>query len=154
MHVAITYLEMHNFAGEVNVRKFNSCVNPINKQIKFDLKNLANWSNANKIFFNFSKIELALFDRDLKVKLNGKRLYESDSVKYLGIQIEKFTLAWKQKINQDAVKLNKVDPAVSKFRGQSSMQNFNLIYTILVVFGYKTLIKLKGFTSQRKNFSG
>ena len=107
---------MHNFAGEVNVRKFNSCVNPINKQIKFDLKKLANWSNANKIFFNISKIELALFDRDLKVKLNGKRLYESDSVKYLGIQIEKFTLAWKQKINQDAVKLNKVDPAVSKLR--------------------------------------
>ena len=73
LHVAIKYLEMHNFADEVNVRKFNSCVKPINKQIKFDLKNFANWSNANKTSFNFSKIELALFDRDFKIQTKWKK---------------------------------------------------------------------------------
>ena len=69
-----------------------------------------------KLPLTLVKLSLRFLTVILKVKLNGKRLYESDSVKYLGIQIEKFTLTWKQKINQDAVKLNKVDPAVSKLR--------------------------------------
>ena len=62
---------------------------------------------------NVGKTELVLFtsskkqhDCDLKVTINGKRLYETDSVKYLGIQIDQ-TLTWKQQINHVALKLNK-----------------------------------------------
>ena len=66
---------------------------------------------------NVGKTELALltsskkqFDCDLKIKLNGKRFYETDikSVKYLGIQIYK-RLTWKQQINHVTVKLNKAN---------------------------------------------
>ena len=64
-------------------------------------KNLSNWLKTNKIFVNAGKTELVLFtsskqqlDCGLKIKLNGKRLYETDSVKYLGIQIDK-RLTWK-----------------------------------------------------------
>ena len=71
-----------------------------------------------KLPLTLVKLSLRFLTVILKVKLNGKRLYESDSVKYLGIQIEKFSLTWKQKINQDAVKLNKINPAVSKLRHQ------------------------------------
>ena len=51
----------------------------------------------------------------LKIKLNEKRLYETDSVKYLGIQIDK-RLTWKQQINHVTLKLNKANAMFSKFR--------------------------------------
>ena len=59
----------------------------------------------NLCFFTSSKKQL---DCDLKIKLNGKRLYEADSVKYLGIQIDK-RLTWMQQINHVALKLNKAN---------------------------------------------
>ena len=47
-------------------------------------------------------------DCGLKLKVNGKRVYETDSVKYLGIQVgEGLTL--KKQINHMAVKLNKAN---------------------------------------------
>ena len=92
---------MHHFADDTNLLNVNSCVKSINKQVNYDLKNLSNWLNANKISLNVGKTELVLFtsskkqlDCDLKIKLNGKRLYETDSVKYLGIQIDK-RLTWR-----------------------------------------------------------
>ena len=95
-HVAIKYSEVHHFAHDTNLVNFNSCVKSINKQVNYDLKNLSNWLKANKTPLNVGKTELVLFtsskkqlDCDLKIKLNGKRLFERDSVKYLGIQIEK-----------------------------------------------------------------
>ena len=51
---------------------------------------------------------------DLKIKLN-ERLYETDSVRYLGIQIDK-RLTWKQQINHVAPKLNKANAMLSKLR--------------------------------------
>ena len=54
-------------------------------------------------------------DCDLETKLNGERLYETDSVKYLGIQIDK-RLTRKQHINHVALKLNKANAMLSKLR--------------------------------------
>ena len=85
-----------------------------NKQINQDLKNLANWLNANKIFLNVSKTKFVLFKSlgkltnvPLKLKLNGKRLYPTNSVKYL-INIDE-KLNWKQQISNIAIKLNKAN---------------------------------------------
>ena len=61
-------------------------------------------------------------DCDLKTKLNGKRLYETDSVKYLGIQIDK-RLTWKQQINHVALKLNKTNAMLSKLRHVLDIRN-------------------------------
>ena len=44
----------------------------------------------------------------------GKRLYEADLVKYLGIQVHK-TLSWTN-FNQRATKINKADAILSEFR--------------------------------------
>ena len=76
------------------------------------MKNLLNWLNANKISLNVSKTELITFesrmkkiDFDLKLKLNGKRIYPTKSVKYLGIKIDE-SLTWNEHINDLAIKLN------------------------------------------------
>ena len=80
---------MHHFADDTNFLNVNSCVNFINKQVKYDLKNLANWLSYGKtelVPFTSSKKKL---DFDLKIKLNGERLYEIESFRYLGNQIDK-----------------------------------------------------------------
>ena len=104
LHAAIKYSEEHHFADDTNLLNVNSCVKSINKQVNYDLKNLSDWLKANKISLNVGKTELVLFtsskkqlDCDLKIKLNGKRLYETDSVKYLGIHIDK-RLTWNQRL--------------------------------------------------------
>ena len=52
-------------------------------------------------------------DSVLKIKGKGKELHETDSVKYLGTQIDK-RFTWKQKVNHPAIKLNKANAMLSK----------------------------------------
>ena len=82
LNCAIRYCLVHDFADDTNLLNYNNSVKRKNKQAKQDLKNLTNWLNANQIWLNNSKTEVALFklsrkvtDVPLKLKLNGKRLY-------------------------------------------------------------------------------
>ena len=129
LHAAIKYSELHHFADDTNLLSCNSCVKSINKQVNYDLKNLSNQLKANKILLNVGKIEFVLFtsskkqlDCDLKIKLNGKRLYETDSVKYLGIQADK-RLTWKQQINHVALMPKKANAMLSKLRHVLDIKN-------------------------------
>ena len=106
----------------------------INKKVNYDLKILSNWLKGNKISLNVCKTELVLFtsskkqlDCDLKIKLNGKRLYETDSVRYLGIQIDK-RLTWKRQINHVALKLNKANAMLSKLRHTLDSKTLRSVY--------------------------
>ena len=119
LHAAIKYSEVHHFADDTNLLNFNSCVKSINKQVNYDLKNLSNWLKANKILLNVGKTELMLFtsskkqlDCDLKIKLNGKRLYER----------------WKQHINHVALKLNKANAMLSKLRHVLDIKTLRSVY--------------------------
>ena len=47
-------------------------------------------------------------DFDVKSKLNGKRLYSTKSVKYLGIKIDE-SVTWNENINDIAIKLNQAN---------------------------------------------
>ena len=134
LHAAIKYSEVHHFTDDTNLLNFNSCVKSINKQVNYDLKNLSNWLKANSISLNVGKTEFVLLtsskkqlDCDLKIKLNGKRLYETDSVKYLGIQIDK-RLTWKQHINHVALKLNKANAMLSKLTHVLDIKTLRSVY--------------------------
>ena len=88
------------------------------------MKNVSNWLNGNKISLNVSKTELIMFkprikkiDFDLKLKLNGQRLYPTKSIKYLGIKIEE-SLTWNEHINDIAIKLNRANAMlICKYQG-------------------------------------
>ena len=117
LHVAIKYPEVYRFANNTDLLIFNSFVKSINKKVSYDFKKLIKLANkkTNKVSPNVGKTELVHFtsskkqlDCDSKTKLNGKRLYETDSVKYLGIQTEK-RLAWNQQINHVALRLLKAN---------------------------------------------
>ena len=115
LHFAIKYCKVHHFADDTNLLNFNSSIKKINKQVGRDLKYLSFWLNANKICLNFSKTEVVLFksirkqtEATLKLKVNGKRLYTTNSVKYICIKIDE-NLNWHEQINNVAVKLNRAN---------------------------------------------
>ena len=61
----------------------------IKNYINFDLKNLCNWLRANKIkLLIFRHPNKKIDYDDFKIKMNGKKLYTSKSVKYLGVLID------------------------------------------------------------------
>ena len=83
---------------------------------------------------NVSKTELILFkpkmkklDFDLKLKLNGKRLYPTKSVKHLGFKIDK-NLTWIDHINNIVIKLNAVNAILHKVREFVNIKILNSIY--------------------------
>ena len=80
------------------------------------------WLNASKISLNVEKTELVIFkhqrkkpDTEIKIKLNRKRLYLSQSVRYLGIKIDQ-NLNWKDHINDIAVKSNRTNALLFEIR--------------------------------------
>ena len=92
-HYSIKFCKVHHFVDDTNLINFNSSIKVINKQVNEDLKTLSNWLNANKICLNISKTEIVLFrsakkqlDFRLRFKLNGKKLYPTNWVKYLGVK--------------------------------------------------------------------
>ena len=77
---------------------------------------------ANKILLNSSKTEILLFKNpnkpvnyDLKIILDGTRLYPSKYVKYLGILIDPY-LTWNYHIKSLALKLEKAAGMLAKLR--------------------------------------
>ena len=119
---AIKFCKVHHLADETNLLDFNKSVAKLNKLVNLDVKNLTVWLNANKISLNVDKTELVIFkhqrkkrDTEIKIKLNRKRLYPSQSVRYLGIKIDQ-NLNWKDHINDIAVKINRANALLFKIR--------------------------------------
>ena len=142
LHNTIQYCKIHHFAVDTN-----KSVKNLNKLVKHDMKQLNNWLSAYKISLNVEKTELVIFKNptkvlydEMKIKLTGKRLYPSKSVKYLGVRIDKF-LHWHDQVNNIAVKLNRANALLLKIRNYVNMKTLrNIYYTIL--FGGKILIQL------------
>ena len=95
-------------------------IKKLNKLVNADLKGLVNWLNANKISPNVKKTEMVIFrsnqkksDDDLKIKLSGKRLYPTESVKHLGVKIDT-KLSWQYHVNDLSVKLNRANALLFK----------------------------------------
>ena len=123
LNYAIRYCLVHHFTDDTNILNYKNPVKRMHKQVNQDLKNLTNWLNANKVCLNVNKTEVVLFkssrkltDVPLKLKLNGERLYSTNSVKYLGINIDE-NLNWEQQISDIAITLNKANGILTKLRG-------------------------------------
>ena len=102
---AIQFCKVHHSADNTNLLYLGKSIKKINKFVNSDLKNLANWLNANKISLNVKKTEMVIFKSTrkkfndiLKINLSGKRVYPTTSVKYLGVKIDQH-LTWQHHIN-------------------------------------------------------
>ena len=68
-------------------------------------------------------------DFEFEIKLNGKKLFATNSVKYLGTKVDK-QLNWRDHVNEIAIKLNRVNAMLNKVREfvSTDTQNYLLCY--------------------------
>ena len=74
-----------------------------------------------------SKSKKKKLEGDLKIKLCGKRLYPTESVKYLDVKIDA-NLSWKYHVNDLSTKLNRANALVFKMRKYVSLKILRPIY--------------------------
>ena len=134
LHHAIKYSMVHHFADDTNLFVFDNSLKSLKKKINIDLKLLCHWLNANKISLNSGKTEYILFrhklkpmNYELKLKINGKKLYPSTSIKYLGIFLDE-DLSWKKHVNITSLKLHRANGALAKLRHYVSPSILTTIY--------------------------
>ena len=75
----------------------------------------------------FNKSKQKKFEGDLKIKLCGKRLYPTESVKYLGVKIDT-NLSWQYHVHGLSIKLNRANALLSKIRKFVSLKILRSIY--------------------------
>ena len=114
---------VHHFADDTNLLYINESLKTLCKKVNYDLKGISNWLNANRLSLNVNKTEFVIFRSprksidsiEINIKLNGKRLYPSSYIKYLGVLIDEH-LSWKHHINELVIKLNRSNSLLSKIR--------------------------------------
>jgi hypothetical protein len=95
LHKAILYSKVYHFADDTNLLNIDSSYKLIQKRLNIDLKCLVNWLRANKISLNTAKTELIFFRKvgekvpeNIKILINGHRIYPSTHIKYLGVYLD------------------------------------------------------------------
>ena len=113
---------MHHFADHTNLLYLGKSIKKLKKLVNCDLKNPLYWLNANKTLINVKKIQLVVFkskrkqfDGETKLKLSHKRLFPTDSAKYLGVKIAG-NLSRKSHIDYPLVKLSRANALLFKIR--------------------------------------
>ena len=112
----------------------SNSIKKLNKLVNTDLKHLVNWLNVNKISLSVKKTEMVIlkfkqkkFEGDSKIKLCGKWLYPTESVKYLVLKIDA-NLNWEHHVNFRSIKLNRANTLLFKMRKYVSRKILRLIY--------------------------
>ena len=134
LNQAIKFCKVHHFADDTNLLCLRNSAKKLNKLFSADLKHLGNWLNANKISINLKKTEIVIFkskekkfEGDLKIKLCGKGLYPTESVKYLVVKIDA-NLSWQYHINDLSIKLNRDNVLLFKMRKYVSLKILRSIH--------------------------
>ena len=134
LNLAIKFCKVHHFVDDTNLLHFSKSVNKLNKYINLDMKNLTDWLNANKISLNVKKTELVIFKHKkkklecpIRIKLSRKRLYPSNSIRYLGVKIDE-NLNWKDHIHDIATRLNRANALLFKIRNYVNFNTLKSIY--------------------------
>ena len=134
LHQAIKFCTTRHFADDTNLLINNNSLKQIKKHLNLDLRKLCNWLRANKISLNCSKTELIIFrnpkkqiNYDPKIKINGKKLVPSQSVKYLGIILDP-NLTWSPHVDSLSAKLSRATGMLAKTRHYVSENTLRSIY--------------------------
>ena len=125
---------VHHFADDTNLLCIDKSIKMLCKKVNYDLKGITNWLDANRISLNVNKTEYIIFrkprkivDSEIKIKLNGKRLYPSTYIKYLGVLLDEH-LSWKPHINELYKKLNRSNSMLSKIRHYVDLNTTRSLY--------------------------
>ena len=155
---------MHHFGDDEDLKNFLTSNKVVNKQVNKGLNDLSNWLNSNRTCLIISKTKVVLFKStkkqlhlDLKLKLNRKRLYPTNSEKYLGVKIDEH-LTWIPHIDGISAKLSKANAMLSTIRHKVDQKTLkaiyhaisNHIYILFLWLGHSILTPQKDCVSYKK----
>ena len=155
LNQAIKFYKLHHFTDHTNLLCLSDSIKKLNKLVNADLKHLVNWLNANKISLNVKKTDMVIFkskqkelEGGLKIKLYGKRLYPTESVKYMGVKIDT-NLTWQHHVNNLSIKLNRANALLFKIRKYVSLKILRSIYFAIFdsYLSYCCLVWAQSFSS-------
>ena len=103
--------------------------------VNTELKQVVKWLRLNRLSLNAGKTELIFFHSRrhtlnydyISIKLNGVKLKPVDSVKYLGMYLDKY-LSWGVHINELSKKLSRANGILSKLRYNASLETCLQVY--------------------------
>ena len=122
LHLTIKSSEVYHFADDTHLLHFNESLKSLCNKVNSDLKLLGDWLNANKISLNTDKTEFILFRSRFNslpfkpfLKIAGKKIFPSSSVKYLGVYLDEH-LTFSTHIANLSLKLQRANGVLSKLR--------------------------------------
>lgn len=157
-HRSSKLFNFHLFADDSNLFLANKSLEFIQDTCNTELKKIHTWLCANKLSLNIDKSNYVIFHPSQKrisvpinLKINNKSVKQKNSVKYLGVMVDK-NLNWKEQVNQLCKKVARGIGLISKLRHFVSntiliQLYFSLIYPFLnyglLIWGstYKTTLK-------------
>ena len=146
LYQTIKFCKVHHFTDDTNLLCMSNSIKKLNKLVNADLKHLVHWLNANKIPLNVKKTEMVIFkskqnkfEGDLKIKLCGKRLYPTESTKYLGVKTGT-NLNWEHHVNDLSIKVSRANALLFKMRKYVSLKILRSIYFSILIPTYHTAV--------------
>jgi len=140
INVCIKNSLVHNFADDTNILFSGSNYKEVAKNINEDLNLLCHWLRASKLSLNVKKTEFTIFSapnamisNDIlnhKIKIDGKKLYQSNHIKYLGLYLDN-RLDWKYHMMTLKNKLHRAIGILAKLRHYVPKTTTKLIYYAL-----------------------
>ena len=134
LHLCLKYSKACHFADNTNITLSDSSQETLAERVNYDLRKLSMWLGANKLSLNIEKTELVVFWRQstklnnpFKIKLNGKRLFPTSSVKYLGVLLHEHLMCSPQILHVQ-MKLNQAVGKLTKLRYQANIHILKTIY--------------------------
>ena len=134
LHQAIKNSDVFHFADDTNLLSIAENSKICEKEINEDLKILYQWLQANKISLNRDKTELICFRKngqkinEIKVKINGRRIYPSSSIRYLGLHLDN-NLNFRNHCDILAKKLIRANGMLCKARYYLDIPNLKNLYS-------------------------
>ena len=100
------------------------------------------------VIFKYKQKKL---EGDLKMKLCGKRLYPTESVKYPGVKLDA-NLTWQHHVNDLSIKLNRANALLFKMRKYASLKILRSIYFAIFdsYLPYRCLVWAQNFSTTQR----
>ena len=133
LYSSIKHSKVYHFADDTNLLNISSSPKNMQKQVNADLKILYNWLLANKISLNCDKTEIIFFHKpgekipNLKIKMNGHRIFPSKYIKYLGIYLDE-TLNGRFHCYNLAKRLKRANGMLCKARHYINAEDLKILY--------------------------
>lgn len=133
LYSAIKHSKVFHFADDTNLLNISDTPKKMQKNVNSDLKILYNWLLANKISLNCDKTEIIFFHKpgeralNIKIKMNGHRLFPSPYIKYLGMHLDE-TLNGSFHVQNLSKKLKRANGMLSKARHYVLKEDLRTLY--------------------------